>query len=448
VSTFGRLWLWLRNSLWFVPTLIVVGSMIAALVLVDSSGYVDDDLVKHWPRVFGAGADGSREMLAAIATSMITVAGVVFSITIVALSLASTQYSPRVLRNFMRDRPTQVVLGAFVGSYAYCLLVLRTVRGGDDLIFIPALAVLGAMVYAFVAIALLIYFIHHVAQSIQASAILGRIFDDASASVDDMFPETVGAPAAEQAQGSISLPRIWSAVTAQRNGYVTAVAGKPLLELAVECGRVLRLRVGTGDFVLEGSVLAELEGSAEVSPELAARLRKLVALGRQRTPEQDPAFGIQQMVDIAVKALSPGINDPTTACMCLDQLGALVVRLSGRRMPDARRMEGDRLRLILPVPDFRSLADLAFVAIIYHSRGDVQVLCRVLNQLDAAEARITDARRRRVLSRIAAAVVRKLGGAERSVEAVLARRRGQRLVQKLRGSASNASAPAHGAQPG
>lgn len=432
MSTFRQLWLWLRNSLWFVPTLLVAGSMIAAVLLVESTGSVGTALVERWPRVFGAGADGSREMVASIATSMITVAGVVFSITIVALSLASTQYSPRVLRNFMRDRPTQVVLGVFVGNFAYCLLVLRTVRGEAESTFIPALAVLGAMVYAFAAIALLIYFIHHVAQSIQASTIVSRIFDDAAASVDHMFPEMIGAPAVQEADAPARLPQTWSGISAKQVGYVVAVAGEPLLRLAVECGRVVRLRVGTGDFVMEGALLAELEGLAEVPEDLAARLRRLVTVGRQRTPEQDAGFGIQQLVDIAVKALSPGINDPTTACLCTDHLGALLVRLSGRKMPSAMRMEGGRLRVIVPVPDYRHFVNLAFGRIIHHSRADAQVLSCVLDQLTTAEANVTDVGRRLALSRSAAAVVRKLAGAERSAEATLARRRGQRLVRTLR----------------
>lgn len=408
--------------------------MIAAVLLVESTGAVGDPLVQRWPRVFGAGADGSREMLAAIATSMITVAGVVFSITIVALSLTSTQYSPRVLRNFMRDKPTQVVLGVFVGNFAYCLLVLRTVRGGDDATFIPALAVLGAMVYAFAAIGLLIYFIHHVAQSIQASTIVVRIFNDANSSLEHMFPEMMGDPGVPKAFAPAELPQTWSGVTASRGGYVMAVAGEPLLRLAVELERVVRLRVGTGDFVMEGSLLADLEGSTDVPSDLADRVRQLVTVGRQRTPEQDPGFGIQQLVDIAVKALSPGINDPTTACMCTDQLGALVMRLSERKMPLPYRLDGARLRVIVPVPDYRSFVNLAFGAIIHHSRGDPQVLCRVLNQLAAAEARISDAQRRRTLACIAAAVARKLAGAERSVEAALTRRRGRQLARLLRGS--------------
>lgn len=432
MSSIRQIWLQVRASLWFVPSLIVIGSMAAAILLVERTGSVGDDLVRRWPRIFGAGADGSREMLAAIATSMITVAGVVFSITIVSLSLASTQYSPRLLRNFMRDTPTQLVLGVFVGNFAYCLLVLRTVRGGDEA-FIPSLAVLAGMAYAFLAISLLIYFIHHVAQSIQASSIVSRIFDDAAASIDEMFPETMGSDAAELAPAPLDLPTEWKAVAADRNGYVTSVAAQPLMQLAVDTGRLVRLRVGVGDFVPRGAVLVELSGRGAVDDEQVERLRGMVSLHTQRTPEQDPAFGIQQLVDVAVKALSPGINDPTTACMCVDQLGALVLRLSTRCIPSSYRVHDGVLRVITPTPTYRSLVVLAFSAIVTHSRGDAQVLHRVLLQVEAAAACVEDPLRRRTLALVARAVARALQ-ADRTMEGRLARVRARQLAASLRGS--------------
>jgi uncharacterized membrane protein len=391
-----------------------------------------DDLGRQWPRIFGVGADGSREMLAAIATSMITVAGVVFSITIVALSQASTQFSPRVLRNFMRDTPTQVVLGVFVGNFAYCLLVLRTVRGGSEA-FIPALAVLGGMVYAFLAISLLIYFIHHVAQSIQASSIVERIFDDAAGAIDHMFPDGVGPEPQVDEAARHQLPERWSSVTSRRKGYVTAIAPAPLMELAVDTGRLVRLQVGVGGFVRQGAVLAEFSGGDEVSEADAERLRRCIALDRQRTPEQDPAFGIQQLVDVAVKALSPGINDPTTACMCLDQIGALVLRLSNRQMPGPYRVREGTLRVIAPAPSYAELVALAFDATINHSRGDVQVLARVLDQLQAAERCVSDGARRRSLARAARAVMRSLRRPDMTIESRLSRGRAGRLALALRG---------------
>ena len=161
-------WGTVRDSLWFMPTLSVLMAVLLAILLIVVDSILGNELWLRWSLVFGAGAEGSRGMLSAIATSMITVAGVAFSITIVALAQTSTQYSSRILRKFMGDRTNQLVLGVFVAIYAYCLIVLRTIRSGDEGGFVPSLAVLMAIVLAFVGIGVLIYFIHHIARSLQA----------------------------------------------------------------------------------------------------------------------------------------------------------------------------------------------------------------------------------------------------------------------------------------
>lgn len=426
-----RIWAHLRASLWFLPTLVVLGSVLTALLLVETEGWVVDDLADRWPRMFGAGADGSREMLSSIATSMITVAGVVFSVTIVALSLTSTQYSPRVLRNFMRDRPTQLVLGVFVGIFAYCLVVLRTIRGADEAAFIPSIAVLAGMAYAFGGIAFLIYFIHHVAQSIQASSIVSRIHDDTAAEIDHLYPEELGESAADGLAG-YPLPSQWTPVHASASGYVTGVDTDSLMKYAIASGRVLQLAPAVGDFVVEGSVLIRLSGVEGVPNEDCALLRQWLTLERQRTVEQDAAFGLQQLVDVAVKALSPGINDPTTACMCVDQLTALLTRVARRRVPAPWRFEGGQLRLIAPAPDFSDLLALAFEPVVHHSGSDLQVLGRLLDALEAI-ARVTqDPARRRPLAAVARDVRRQLNQVRPAARAASARRRARTLEGSLR----------------
>jgi len=171
-------WQETRSSFWLVPAVIVLGAVALATGLIALEANIDVHLDKNWPLVFGAGAAGSRGLLTAVAGSMITVAGVVFSITIVVLSLTSSQYTSRVLRNFMRDRRNQVVLGVFLGVFVYCLVVLRTIRGGDEGAFVPSLAVLGGLALAFVGTAFLIYFIHHIAMSIQASTIVAAAAEE------------------------------------------------------------------------------------------------------------------------------------------------------------------------------------------------------------------------------------------------------------------------------
>jgi uncharacterized membrane protein len=186
-------WGELQASLWFVPASIVLCAVALAVGLIEADALAGDELPERWPRLFGAGAEGTRGMLGAISGAQITVAGVVFSITVVALALASGQYTPRILRNFMRDRANQVVLGLFVGVFAYCLVVLRTVRGGDEGRFVPSLAVFFSFALALVGVGALIFFIHHIATAIQASNIIAAVAEETLAAVDRLFPQELGA---------------------------------------------------------------------------------------------------------------------------------------------------------------------------------------------------------------------------------------------------------------
>jgi uncharacterized membrane protein len=194
-----------RSTFWFVPAVIVLGAVALAVVLIAVDATVDLHIVERWPLLFGAGASGARGLLTAVASSMITVAGVVFSITIVALVLTSSQYTSRVLRNFMRDRVNQVVLGVFVGIFAYCLVVLRVIRDGDEGAFVPSLAVLGGLILAFVGIGYLIFFIHYISLSIQSSSIIAAAAQETIAAVDHLFPKGMGDDVEEDTDGDLAV---------------------------------------------------------------------------------------------------------------------------------------------------------------------------------------------------------------------------------------------------
>jgi uncharacterized membrane protein len=238
----AALWARLLDSLWFVPGAIVLGGVGLAVAMVELSAHVDAEALAAWPRVFGASAESSRSMLSAIASSMITVAGVTFSITMVAVTQASSQYTPRILRNFMRDRANQVVLGAFVGIFAYCLVVLRTIRGGDDEgRFVPSLAVLLGVLLAVVGIGVLIFFVHHIASTLQASGIIDRVTRETIEVVDRLFPAAVGddAPGPPRAAGDGPDPRRARAVPARATGYVQRVDSDGLLRAGARARRAL-----------------------------------------------------------------------------------------------------------------------------------------------------------------------------------------------------------------
>jgi uncharacterized membrane protein len=349
-----KLWIDLRSSLWFVPTLLVLLGITLAVGLVEIDARFSDDLKNWgWLPFLKAGAAGARGMLEAIASSMITVAGLAFSITIVTLSLASTQYSPRILRNFMRDRANQSVLGVFVGIYAYCLIVLRTIRDANDNGggFVPLLAVSFGVLLALVGIGYLIFFIHHIATSIQASSILDSITTETIKTIDKLFPSELGEPAedrpaaAEEAGG-----KEWFVTNARTTGYIQSVAAEALWSFATDHQVVLKLIREVGDFVVTGEPLVSSSKNLEV--DWASRLDEFFVIGSFRTVDQDVSFGIRQIVDIALKALSPGINGTTTAVACLDYLGAILSRLAERPMPSPYRKGEGQLVVIAPNPDF------------------------------------------------------------------------------------------------
>ena len=390
----------LRSSLWFIPALLVAGAVVLAVGLIEVEAFGNHgQLAERWPRLFGAGAEGSRGLLSAIAGSMITVAGVTFSITIVALTLASSQYTSRILRNFMRDRANQTVLGVFVGVFAYCLVVLRTIRSGDEGAFVPGVAVLVALLLAFVAIGFLIFFIHHIAASLQATSIIESAAAETLQAVDRLFPAQMGEAAVERAreEQEVALASQTSAtIPALKTGYIQGVDADALFNLADEQDVVVRMEKGIGEFVIETCPLASVSGTPP-DDETIRKLNAAYSVGRHRTVHQDAGYGIQQIVDVALKALSPGINDTTTAINCVDYLGSILARLAVRRIESPSRSEGGQLRVISRGPTFPGLLADAFDPIRQNAEGNVAVLTRLLQVLATLAGRTSDEQRRNAL---------------------------------------------------
>lgn len=442
-----QIWQDVRSSLWFVPGLIVLGAVVIAIALIEAEGYMEQDMLDQWPRLFGSSASGARDLLTAVAGSMITVAGVVFSITIVALSLASSQYTSRVLRNFMRNAVNQTVLGVFVGIFAYCLVVLRTIRGGDEGAFVPSMAVLFGLLLAFVGIVVLIYFIHHIAASIQATHILAAAAEETLEAVDHLFPEEVG----KEANSTVPVTspgQAWYSISASDTGYIQSLDPAGLLAFASERRTVVRMERGVGQFVIEKTPIASLLGTAAPSDDDRKRLGELYAVGLQRTVEQDAAFGIRQIVDVALKALSPGINDTTTAVMCIDYLTAILVRLTDRRIESCYRAEDGELRLLTCGPTYAGIVGEAFDQIRQNADGNVAILEGLLGSLELLAGRTVSPARRLVLVGHAEAVL-ELG--RRSIPAPRDRQRFEsrsaRVMALFTGDAATPLAKAT-AQPG
>ena len=397
-----QLWSNLQSSFWFLPSLMVLDSIVlaAALIAADSAG--SDQWLAEWPRLFGAGPEGARQILSTLAGSMMSVMGITFSMTLLALTLASTQYTSRILRDFMHSRITQFTLGTFAGIFAYCLIVLRTIRGGEAE-FVPGLAVFFAFVMALGGVGVLIFFIHHIASSIQASSIIASVSHETIAAIDRLFPEVRGHEPEKAEDGTnekhlTSLDdRTWYAVPAAMSGYIQSVDHDALLRLARDTRIIVRLEHGVGAFVVQNTPLASLALTYPPDQDMIAALNGAYSISRHRTVEQDPAFGIRQIVDMALKALSPGVNDISTAVMCVDYLTAILTRLTGRQFPPSRRYEGEALRVISIVPTFEGLLAEAFDQIRCSAEGNVAIMARMLSAIDTIASLTVSPCRRRAL---------------------------------------------------
>jgi uncharacterized membrane protein len=395
-----RFWSKLWASFWFVPTLIVAGSIGLAMVLVEVPSTRSAQWLARWPRLFGASAEGASGMLSTIAGSMMTVVGITFSMTLVALVMASSQYTSRILRNFLRDRVTQVVLGILTGIFAYCLIVLRTIRSGDEGGFVPSLAVFFAVVLAMGGIGVLIFFIHHIAASIQASSIIASVANETMVAVDRLFPETLGQGPPDGDEDQALLPlreQHWQTVLAQRNGYIQSVDNVALLRLAREHKTIVRMERGIGDFVVHDTTLASLALEVPADNETIAAVRAAYSIDRYRTVRQDCAFGIRQIVDMALRALSPSVNDTTTAVMCVDYLQAILARLASREIPSSHRCEDGELRIIAVGPTFAGLLAESFDQIRGSASGNLGIMLRMLGSLQTIASLAASPSRRRVL---------------------------------------------------
>ena len=390
--------IYLRSSFWFVPACLMLAALAFAIGMVELDQRIDDGLRQRWPRLSAADAAGSRDMLSTIAASMITVAGVVFSITIVALAQAATQYTSRVLRNFMRDRINQVVLGVFVGVFIYCMVVLRAISGTGASASVPSLAVLTGLLLALVGIGFLIVFIHHIATTLQSGEIARGIMLDTRHGIDAMFPDEVGDEASPTWVPGLDDMKAWQPVPASTSGYVQSVRPGALLDFAVRHDTVVRMEAAVGDFVGEGRPIAWLAGERAVGADAADQLNLLYAIGAFRTTDQDPAFGFRQLVDVALKALSPAINDTTTAITCLDYLSVLLEYIARRPPESPCRFHDGRLRVIARGPTFAQLADLAFGQVLENAEGNAVVLDRLMRMAGEVAAVTMDPQRRSVLA--------------------------------------------------
>lgn len=383
-----KYWDRVRSSFWFLPAVMAGAAVALAFVSVTLDEAVTGWLLLAWGWTFTGGAEGASSVLGIVAGSMITIAGVVFSMTLVALSLASSQLGPRLLRNFMRDTTTQVVLGTFVATFLYCLLVLRTIRRAEEVAFVPHLSVTLGVLFAVASVGVLIYFIHHVSVSIQANEIVARVGTELIEGIDRLYPEHIGRGAPRipteppDADFLDAFDREARPVGAAGDGYLQFIDADALMALAMQEDAIIRLERRPGHYVVAACPLVLVWPGKRVTDQLTERVNSAFALGNQRTTGQDIEFAVNQLVEIAVRALSPGLNDPFTAITCVDRLGSALCRLATRDMPSPYRHDSqNQLRVIAPAATFPTITDTAFDQIRQYGRSSAAVTIRLLETI-------------------------------------------------------------------
>jgi len=386
-------WENVNSTLWFVPMVLVALAVLLSSVLIQ----VDVTLIGNLhtktilPWLFSGTADAARSILSTIAGSLITVISIAFSLIIVALQQASAQFSPRVLRSFTADRGNQIVLGTYIATFVYSLLVLRAVRSANQAYnqvdFIPSLSVTIAIVLAIVCLGLLIYFIHHTSQSLQVSVILDRVRTDLNSQIDTLFPEcdadwTIDQPPVPLLIAAIAGVGATRHVYSERTGFIRTIDEEAIRAAPLDGVQWLWIQRQVGEFVTTGGIIAACRADAAPDAHLSRAIRDAFVIDDRRSMNQDPLFGTRQLADIALKALSPGINDPTTAEYALYHLGDSLGHLADRMIPPAGQIVEDGATwLFFSRPTWEGFVEDTFDQIRRAATGQVHVLQTLLDIL-------------------------------------------------------------------
>jgi uncharacterized membrane protein len=392
----------LRTNLWVVPSLEVLGAitLFGCTLLLDRAAYRGTFAVPSW--VISGSADAARQILTAIAAAVITVVGVVFSIILVTLTLASTQFGPRMLRNFIRDRGTQLTLGTFVATFVYAVLVLVSIGPGPHGDFVPHIGVTTTLGLTVADMAILIYFIHHTAVSIQLPLVIAGIARDLTGAIEaqggghhlrdggrERGPDAAEVVALLESGGE--------AVLAPTSGYVQFIRLDSLVAFAADAGAVISLSYRPGHFIVQGHPVATVWPPGAVA-QVGEVLGHSHITGPYRTLTQDVSFGIDQLVEIAIRALSPAVNDTFTALTCIDWLGDSLCKVMRHWHPArVHRDSGGYVRVIAAQPGYERLVQRAFEKIRQAGQGMPAVMIRQLEALAKMMMETSGASQRRLL---------------------------------------------------
>ncbi|MCO8277666.1 DUF2254 domain-containing protein [Actinoplanes sp. TRM 88003] len=392
-----------RTQLWPVPTLCVVLAVGLGVVLPRVDARIDDDLPDALTAyLFSGGPEAARTVLSAAAGSLITVTSLTFSLTVVTLQLASSQYSPRLLRTFTRDPVVHLCLGLLLATFTYALTVLRTVRASlsEQTAFVPQISVTVAFALTLASVLILVGFLAHLSRQLRVEWMLRQVHAETNGTIRRVLPGNDGDPAAPAAPPNAAL------LCATSSGFLTSIDEPGVLAAAARTGTVVVIDRRPGDSLVAGTPIASAwrDDGQNVSEEqritLTTCLGTAVRTGFERTATQDVAFGVRQLVDVVVKALSPGVNDPTTAVHGLGHVAAVMCELGVKDLgPRLLRDDEGQVRVVLSRPDFDELLELAVAQPCRYGAAEPAVLSRLLAMLREIAWTTTDPARRAAVGR-------------------------------------------------
>lgn len=390
-----------RASLWFWPVVAASAFLLLTLALLQ----VRPVAGTGWAHViWPAGTDAARALLQAVATAIMAVATVTVSLTVVALQLASQQFSPRLLRQFARDRFIQAVLALFISTFIVALAGLRGLNPDQP---VPVLVILLALLMGIASAAGLLAFVGHIVKSLRVDTMMVSVHEEAAGTIREFYP--LYADRSKDPQDGLPGPGGGTLLPSSRSGFVRTIHPKPLITAAAERGLFIRLGIRPGDHVIAGSPLGSMwstTGAGAAADDLEGALREAIEIGFERTSEQDGALGLRQLTDIAVKAISPGINDPITAAHAIGYCADLLTHLQGRHLgPQQHNDSNEEPRLVLPDRDHRYYLDLVCAPIRRFGRSEPLVLTALLRMLRDCAAAARDDTQREEVSRQAGLVL-------------------------------------------
>jgi uncharacterized membrane protein len=403
-------WHRLTASLWLLPMLLMACAVGLSFLTLQIDTLLRVPILGAPGTGFHVGAEGSRALLATIAGSMITVVSLAFSMTLVTLQLASSQLGPRLISRFMQDRINQTVLGTFLATFLYALMVLRTITGEGEGAFVPQISTLVAILLAVASLGWLVYFIHHLAESIQAETVIAEVGDQIRSSVGRIFPDlelTSGQLASGAMPSLVRLSEQPGEIAYRNEGYIQAVDVLGLSKFAAHHDLLIEVLRRPGHFVLDGMPAARVWPASALDEGVADAVRRSIVIGYRRTATQDIEFAIGSLVQIALRALSPALNDPITGATCIDRLSSSLAKIMQRPPPPSQIPdESGEIRLIVHPTTFEGALDAAFDDIRQSAEGQVRTLIRLAEALTMLASFVRDEEQHRAIEKHASMVER------------------------------------------